>query len=389
MTILSRRMVLAAPAVVVAMGAGGYALATRLREPPVRALFAERLDPQSLAGGAIAAPDEALTFARSAGRVLRVERHEADRVVAVDLTDWSGGLSDPIMMLARFGEAAIRQADGPRRDVATAELGLPFDAPDAHIGLGANYPAHGAEVAVERPFVFPKASAPTPASAPVSAGPGLLDHEVELGIVTLAPVRPGERPARVGLALVGDYTDRATLLRELVIGDVESGHGFGSAKSRPGYLPVGPFLVVPRDPRAFLRELRLDLFVDGALRQVARPRLLTWDLDRMLDEIFARSATEWRVHGRPMRLPTVEGAIPAATIVLSGTPDGVIFRPPSARQIGIGAVAALAGLQRPTSANMFEPAIREAVEARSYLQPGQSVVMRADKLGVIRHTIVA
>jgi 2-keto-4-pentenoate hydratase/2-oxohepta-3-ene-1,7-dioic acid hydratase in catechol pathway len=239
---------------------------------------------------------------------------------------------------------------------------------------------------VDEPFLFPKRTAPTAPRGPIAAGDRLLDHEVELGFVALAPIRPGTAP-RFGLVLVGDYTDRAALLRELDIGDVASGRGFGTAKSFPGALPVGPLLVVPEDPQAFYRRLRLELFVNGRKRQQAEPHRMLWDLDRILVEMFRAPERRWLVAGHATGLGLEDGALPPGAILLSGTADGVIFRPPSTRQIALGIVGMAASLDWRWPGGMFEPAIREWRADRRYLQPGDVVVMRADFLGVIRNEV--
>ncbi len=386
MPVLTRRRLLAGSAAVAALAGAGYLAARQMREASPTSPHAGRLDPARLRSVPVAPRDVALTFARLDGRTMLVDSFTDGIVRGVDLS--AAGTGDAIGLMARHGYEALAGIAGPSVEAPADALGLPFDTGGAHIGFGANYPAHGTEVAVEAPFVFPKLVQPTPAFADVMAGTGLLDYEVELGLVALTPIRAGERPRQVGLALVGDYTDRATLLRELSITDVDSGNGFGSAKSNPGFLPVGPFLVVPREPRAFLRTLRLELHVDNDLRQVAEPRLLTWDLDRMLVEAFARADRRWPVHGAPAGLPIRAGVIEAGTILLSGTPDGVVFRPPGTRQIALGVVEALAGFQVPRSANLFEATIREARAQGLYLQPGQTVTKRADYLGIVRNRVV-
>lgn len=88
-------------------------------------------------------------------------------------------------------------------------------------------------------------------------------------------------------------------------------------------------------------------------------------------------------------LPIENGTLAARTIILSGTSDGVLMRKPSARRFALGFLEVAAGGLRDVQATLIERTFREAHEERRYLQPGMQVVMRADKLGIIRNRIVS
>jgi len=81
-----------------------------------------------------------------------------------------------------------------------------------------------------------------------------------------------------------------------------------------------------------------------------------------------------------------DGVLATRTIILCGTTDGVVFRPPRGRQLALGGVEAIFQPWRFREA-LVGPAIREDDSDRRYLQPGQPVVMKADRLGVIRNEI--
>lgn len=144
-----------------------------------------------------------------------------------------------------------------RVSVSATDLGLPVDLGDHHIAAGTNYPEHAGEAEVEEgPFLFAKLVEPSGPRATVPAGDALLDYEVELAFVTLEPLAEGDVPETMGLVVANDYTDRATLLRHVDVWDPASGKGFTTGKSRPGYLPVGDLLVVPRDLARVRRPAR-------------------------------------------------------------------------------------------------------------------------------------
>ena len=189
-------------------------------------------------------------------------------------------------------------------EVPATELLAPVQLRDRHIAAGTNYPEHAGESGVkDGPFLFPKLVAPTGPRAPVSAGDGLPDYEVELAWVALEPFAGERAPATMGLVLCNDYTDRATLLRHVDPWDPASGIGFTTGKSFPGYLPVGDLFVVPRDFRRFAADLELRLWVNGELRQQALVREHVWDVDEIVAQTHARRDTSWDDRGTRVALP--------------------------------------------------------------------------------------
>jgi 2,4-didehydro-3-deoxy-L-rhamnonate hydrolase len=371
-----------------------WAVASRIEPAAWPTLDAPPMPPGLPSRVAIAPRNEALTFARFEHqgrlRLLLVTGYADDHAAGIDLTDRFPALpTDPIGAFAALGHDALHQLAGTEVRIPADALRVPFDGTAVQVAAGINYPEHGREVGLDESFLFPKISRPGHFLAPVAARDALLDHEIELGFVALAPLRAGPPPRHVGLVLASDYTDRARLMRRIDLGHIASGRGFTEAKSAPDFMPVGPLLVIPSQPEAFYRSLRLRLWVNGRLRQVAEPRLLAWDWPRILQETFERQALRWTVDGRDVALPVNRGEVPAGTVFLSGTPDGVIFREPSARQIFLGVSELVFTLRWGDTQAVVEPLIRESARRREYLQPGDTVVMHADRLGVIRNTIVA
>ena len=349
---------------------------------------------------AIAPREEALTFARlespSGPRVLAVTRYAGGEVEGVDLSALLGRpVSDPIAALEAEGWDGLRERiEGAPATAAVrapaAALLTPVDLGAHHVAVGTNYPEHAGEASVtEGPFLFAKLVAPTGSRAPVAVGDALLDYEVELAFVPLQPLREGDRPATMGLILCNDYTDRALLLRHVDVADPTSGKGFTTGKSLPGYLPVGDLFVVPRDLRAFAAGLELGLWVNGAPRQQARVAEQIWDLDRVLAETWARREVTWAHRGEQVSLLAPDGTIPARALIMSGTPGGTVFK-------GVGWGTRLRGVwswlrgggSMPITAQVIETYIDEARATRGYLQPGDRVTIRVDRLGVIENAIV-
>lgn len=349
---------------------------------------------------AIAPLDEALTFARigpvERPRVMAVTAYAGGTVSGVDLSALLGRpVGDPIEVVEREGWESLRGriAAAPESAavaVPAAELIAPVDLLGHHVAAGTNYPEHAGEAEVEDgPFLFAKLVEPSGPRAPVAAGEALLDYEVELAFVPFQPIREGAPLPMIGLVLSNDYTDRATLLRHVDPWDPTSGKGFTTGKSAPGYLPIGDLFVVPRDLRAFAAPLELRLWVNGAPRQQARVAEQIWDFDRLLAETWARRDVTWEHRGAQVSLLAPDGTIPARSLILSGTPGGTVFQ-------GVGWGTRLRGLRgwlsggwsQPVAGAVMETYIREARADGSYLQPGDRVTIRVDRMGVIDNPIV-
>ena len=314
----------------------------------------ERLDEAALWGD-VAPPGEALTFARRGRELLLVRAVAGGKVEAVALRE----ADDPITLLERTSAAELRAAAEarPRVSVALGELGLPADLGAVHVAAGANFRAHGDEVGVDEPFLFPKLVQPTPFASEVPAA-ARLDYEVELCFVALRPLASAaDVPGRFGVLLCNDFTDRWTLVKGMLGAGEMGTRGFADAKGRPGFLPVGPFLVVPGDLDAFLAGVTLELWVNGALRQRSPAEAMIWDLPALVARSFAGRERAYRhAGGERSILPAADG-IPARALVLSGTPGGVVFAP----------------------SNLWRGSL--------YLKPGDEVVARATGLGALKSRV--
>jgi 2-keto-4-pentenoate hydratase/2-oxohepta-3-ene-1,7-dioic acid hydratase in catechol pathway len=305
--------------------------------------------------GDIAPPAGALTFARRGRELLLVESVGEGRIDGVRLAD----AGDPIELLARMDAAAVRRvaATGAHISVPLAELGLPADLGGVHVAAGTNFREHGAEVGIDEPFLFPKVVEPTAFASEVPSA-SRLDYEVELCFVALRALASAtDVPGRFGVMLCNDFTDRWTLAKGMLRPGALGTRGFADGKGRPGFLPVGPFLVVPDDLDVFLAGVTLELWVNGSLRQRGAAGEMIWDLPTLVQRSFAGRDLAYHHAGSTRSvLPEADG-IPARSLVLSGTPGGVIFQ--------------LSTLWR----------------GSLYLQPGDEVVARATGLGALRNRV--
>lgn len=358
------------------------------------AASAPQSDPPDLDVLAIAMRESALTFARfkqgDQPRLLLVESLRGGKVSGIDLHErLPGSATDPIDLFNQFGYQLLEELDGPRIAVPLSDLVLPFDGTDNQIAVGINYPEHGVEADVSESFLFAKRTRATPFLSSVPARSHLLDYEIELGFVLLSDLPRAAPPDYVGLVLASDYTDRAELMRHARLTDVSSGDGFTQGKSPAGFMPVGNLLVIPRDYQNFYRSLELGLWYNGQQRQQAHPAQMSWDFSRILEETFARAGRRWQAQGEVVALPVVNDHIPARTLILSGTPEGVLYRQPSLRQLFVGLSEMVFTGQWTNLHAVIEPFLREEYRSGRYLKPGDTVQMKADRLGIINNTIVA
>lgn len=350
--------------------AGGFAVVALVTSILVsRPQFDDRLDPATLDAVVIAPVSEALTFARYRAadgtlRLLLVTQFRGGRVTGLDLDEKGAtGEPDPIHFLRTFGYdtiAEIATIGAASVTVDAAALELPFAGHEHNIGVGANYREHARESNIaEEPFLFPKLAKPTRFSSAVARQDSLLlDYEAELGIVLLEDLAIGDgKPPRLGLVLANELTDRWALVRNLKLGTAMGTTGFADGKSRDGFAPIGPLLVIPRDFNAFYAQIELRLYLDGRLRQRDRAANMMWRPGEILRQAFDRARVPFYYRTGTVPLLPSPNWIPAGTIVFSGTPAGVIFKP----------------------LNLWNPWV--------YLRPGDEIVVAADFLGTIRNRI--
>nr|WP_246563391.1 fumarylacetoacetate hydrolase family protein [Bradyrhizobium liaoningense] len=207
---------------------------------------------------------------------------------------------------------------------------------DRHLATGTNFPAHASETGSPGVFNFPKFGMPTPprSSLVVRAGT-LMDYEVEICVRFDRDIRTmvDFETARKGFFLCGDFTDRALLVRLIDPNNIASGRGFSDSKSGPGYFPSGPFLVIPRDWRDFVRNERIVTRVNGEVRQDARGGGMILDFEALVAKAIAGGG-EGRYTYLGKSVPLIEnGIIPRGASVMSGTSEGVIFMPPMREDI--------------------------------------------------------
>lgn len=214
---------------------------------------------------------------------------------------------------------ALRQGTAPLgapRAIDSLTLVSPITHPCRIVAQVTNYRDHAEEVGLDgerRSNVFFRKS-----SASISDPRGaivrpphvrLLDYEIELGLVIGARIRGAVSVNEENLA---DYVGALVLTNDVSARDVQIPEGqFYKGKSYRTFTPCGPILLVPdRDELRRWTDLRLELRVNGSLRQSAQCGAMVYRPAETLSE-----------------LSTFEDLDPG-DLVLTGTPGGVALAPP-------------------------------------------------------------
>jgi 2-keto-4-pentenoate hydratase/2-oxohepta-3-ene-1,7-dioic acid hydratase in catechol pathway len=309
----------------------------------------------------------------------------------------------PAALIETIGDHEVAQRILPTIGVTQAELD------EQHgliIGVGPNFAAHREETATtfDR-MVFPKPVAPRGAYGPVApsalgdpdAGK-LLDYEVEIGFVLLRAVdldslpTPAEFVENIALFLSNDLSDR---LPQILYGE----DGYTRAKSHPGYLSIGPWMVHGRHLKLggggvelHLRVLEESPRPGGSARQSASSTELIrgpWAIAEMLSEIHDDSVQQDNSGSERevARVRDGHSVLPAGTIILSGTPDGTAIQAPGSwdrvRALVRGNLT-MSGARR-----YFVQHSIDHRQEMGYLSPGDTVECWAEHLGQQRWRVVA
>jgi 2,4-diketo-3-deoxy-L-fuconate hydrolase len=351
-------------------------------------------------GKILKAPEDALTLARfdKGGQVHTVAVLEDDgkSIKGIDISSELGKYNQnafDVIEGMEFDDIVKLTHTSTKRASLRYEDLLPSVTGETHLAIGINYAEHGKETGQVRPFMFPKYVNTEPAVHQLKYTKGwLLDHEVELGIVFPKAVCSSAdlNSMMIGFLVVNDFTDRATLMRKMDSQNVVSGKGFPDAKSKKGFLPTGPYIVIPRDWRAFVNELDLSLSVNGQQRQHGSARDMVWNINKIIEQSLSVKG-EKKSYYQDKMVNLFEGnCIPANSIIITGTPSGVVFNAPSKGFI-IGAVTKYiftGGFFRSKMhPYILQQYLKKELKNTHYLKPGDTVETSISYLGTIKTSI--
>lgn len=352
----------------------------------------------------LANPSKTLTFARTnvdgMPHMLLVTEETERGAKAIDLSVMAEeDLKDPFDALDHFGRQALFEMveiPSSSGQLFNQAQFLPAVQGPRHISFGTNFLDHGTEVHNETPFYFPRLTEPTASISNLAIDPEhqMVDYEVELCMSFDRPIAELEDfdAARKLVFLCGDFSDRKLMLEGMPDNEETlSGVGFTDAKSLPGFFPTGPYMVVPLDWRSFIAEETIGTSLNGNVMQFTTGDMMIKDF-RAMAEIALKSGSQkkWTHHGEPVGL-LPQGRIETGQVLLSGTTEGVLFRPPSLKaKIILGAKYAMTG-QFLTGMSGFRSVVNDVINAaisdKIMLMPGDKVKHYSNRLGTIVTTI--
>ena len=241
----------------------------------------------------------------------------------VDVAAASGGRfgPDPSTLYERWDELVDWASEvGPGDEpIDESRLSNPVPRPRQVFAIGLNYRSHAEESGMAVPDV-PATFTKFPASLSgpfdeIDVAAGTVDWEVELvAVIGRAADHVAEPDAWghvAGLTVGQDISDRTL--------QFAAGAQFSLGKSRPGFGPMGPW-VVTTDEVPDRDDLELGCSVDGEIVQQARTSDLVFGIPRLVAELSAV-------------LPLLPG-----DVIFTGTPAGVGFTRQPARFLEPGQV---------------------------------------------------
>lgn len=265
-----------------------------------------------------------------------------------------------------------------------------------HIASGTNFREHFEETRSQSVFSFPKFGLPTPPVTTVNLHDGvLLDYEVELcmrfdrDLLTIQDFDAAQK----GVFLCGDFTNRSLLSRMVDVDNFDSGAGFSDAKSGPDFFPTGGLLVVPKIWINFVDAERIITLRNDALRQDSRGSEMIFDFRQLTEKVLADATSTRFIYDGQNHLLIENGMIAKDQVLMSGTPEGVIFMPPTTRQLARGIARYLFKGGFLSGASGYDSAVNSFIQdelaSQRYLQPDERIEYQSSSMGIIRARVVS
>jgi 2-keto-4-pentenoate hydratase/2-oxohepta-3-ene-1,7-dioic acid hydratase in catechol pathway len=330
--------------------------------------------------------------------VLLVTELQGDQILAVDLTavglttktDFFDVLTD--VGIETLVDVAQADADDPF-PVVQRSFGdlLPAAGMAArHMASGTNFTEHQEETGSASVFNFPKFGVATPPVTTVSTDADeLLDYEVEICTRFDRNIERIEDfdAAQKGFFLCGDFSNRSVLTRLIDPDNYDSGTGFSDAKSGLDRFPSGGLFVIPLDWESFVKNERLVTQIDDEIRQDARAGEMILSFRSLVEKALADTQSTRFLYD-DKQWPLIENDMIARDqVLMSGTPEGVIFVPPTMKQIVRGAMLYIVKGTFLTGQSgygaVIEGFLDEERASLRFLQPGQLVTHNSSNMGII------
>ena len=350
----------------------------------------------------ILSPREGLTFAleqrtpESPLHVLLITKLQGDQISAVDLT--AAGLTtktDFFDVLKDVGIEKLVDVAHANDQFRVVQRNFSDLLPAAgkaarHVASGTNFPEHQEETGSEAVFNFPKFGVATPPVTTVSTDTDeLLDYEVEICTRFDRNIKRIEDfdAAQKGFFLCGDFSNRSVLTRLIDPDNYDSGTGFSDAKSGPNRFPSGGLFVIPFDWEGFVKNERLVTQINDEIRQDARAGEMILSFRSLLEKALADTESTRFLYDDKQWHLIENGMFARDQVLMSGTAEGVIFMPPTAKQIVRGAMLYIVKGTFLTGQSPYDAVIKSFLDEERtslrFLQPGHLVTHNSSNMGII------
>ena len=328
--------------------------------------------------------------------VLIVTKDNGDKIDAINLSEKFSLTGDAIEVYHMLGYEKIQSvalnSQQKTQSYLKANLLSPAGNHTTHIAAGLNYNKHADEVdAKQKPFLFAKSTTPTRSEDIKIYKHELLDYEVELCARPLTKVSDTREilATEFALFLCGDFTDRALLMRGINLNNIQSGQGFEQAKSKAGYFPTGPFMIISKEWRTLINDIELTTYLNGQIKQRAMASEMVWSIDKIAKNTLLQS-NQLSTSTRPQSPLLANNELTPNISILTGTPEGIMFSPPDTSfKIATAMKYVFSGSFTSTELKKYviEQYIAEQLNHKRLLQPSDQLTLSATYLGSIQLTI--
>jgi 2-keto-4-pentenoate hydratase/2-oxohepta-3-ene-1,7-dioic acid hydratase in catechol pathway len=201
---------------------------------------------------------------------------------AIEVVPFDTAASTTAELITALDRNALKPLD--RVQIIAGQLLSPITPDAALVCQGLNYADHANEASQanrKSNLIFSKASSSICGPYDDILRPPvveLLDYEVEFALVMRADLRADRRVTEDN---IGDFVAGVVLCNDISARDVQFGESliqWFRGKSYRTFCPTGPLLRLPerQDMAALLRNLEIQLWVNGGLRQSATSTRLIW-----------------------------------------------------------------------------------------------------------------
>jgi 2,4-diketo-3-deoxy-L-fuconate hydrolase len=348
-------------------------------------------------------PKKALSLARikmqGKTHIIQVAKINDSFIEGVDLSESFNLYPNNIFDLfeeVSYDDILMKISNTSNIKINSADVLTPVDVITNTIAVATNYPEHKEETKVKiDPILFPKVTNLTTYISKIETKYDyLLDYEVELGVVYSKDVKTIEdlNNQLLGFMVTIDYSDRANQLRSYDTDHPELAVGFTDSKSHEGFFPVGSILVIPKDWKSYYKKLNIKLWRNTEVKQNDSIKNAFWDIKKITEESLKLGNKKvWTFKETPISL-LPKNYIEKGTIVITGTPGGVILTAPTKGFIINRAIKyslLFKFFKWKPEEYVKDQFVKKLQRKNKYLKPNEKVKAQISNLGYIQSQIIS